>query len=224
MSSLDQRSTEDVRPNFAGMLARASSSEERGRKWLAEDKPASSDEEITSLSYEQALRKHARRPAVDQTSERIDRLATMAAEALEERRKQAKAIEQEPIIEELRKTDNFAAGESAAFNLFDEELPSDTVHFTTPGPQPATEVIKAVETKAVSITLRVSQQEANQLRKRAADAGLTVSAYIRSCVCEADLLRAQVKSALIEMRQAGTQTNFNSSANRHWWGRLVARG
>jgi predicted DNA binding CopG/RHH family protein len=224
MSSLEQRSTEDVRPNFAGMLARASSSEERARKWLAEDESIPSDEEITSLSYEQALRKHARRPSVDQTSERIDRVATMAAEALEERRKQARVIEQEPIIEEPGRSNNFAAAESAAFNLFDEKLPGDTVQFSTPLPQPSTEVIKAAETKAVSVTLRVSQQEANQLRKRAATAGLTVSAYIRSCVCEADLLRAQVKSALIEMRQASTQTNVNSSANRHWWGRLVARG
>jgi hypothetical protein len=44
-----------------------------------------------------------------------------------------------------------------------------------------------------------------QLRKRAADAGLSVSAYLRSCTFDAESLRAQVKDALARLR-AGEST------------------
>lgn len=56
--------------------------------------------------------------------------------------------------------------------------------------------------KAASVTVRFSALEATQLRLRAAEAGLTVSAYLRSCAFEIESLRAQVKSALAEIRLA----------------------
>jgi predicted DNA binding CopG/RHH family protein len=55
--------------------------------------------------------------------------------------------------------------------------------------------------KRASITVRVSQSELAQLRQRAAEAGLTVSAYLRSCTFEAEALRAQVKEALAQLRE-----------------------
>jgi hypothetical protein len=57
------------------------------------------------------------------------------------------------------------------------------------------------ERRAASVTIRLSIAECARLRQRAAEAGLTVSAYLRSCVLEADALRAQVKQALAEMRK-----------------------
>jgi predicted DNA binding CopG/RHH family protein len=59
------------------------------------------------------------------------------------------------------------------------------------------------ERRAASVTIRLSHAECARLRQRAAEAGLTVSAYLRSCVLEADALRAQVKQALAVMRTAG---------------------
>ena len=56
--------------------------------------------------------------------------------------------------------------------------------------------------KCASITIRLSQAECVQLRRRAAEAGLTVSAYLRSCTFEAEALRRQVKDTLIELRKA----------------------
>ena len=72
--------------------------------------------------------------------------------------------------------------------------------------------------KAASVTIRMSQAECAQLRKRAAAAGLTVSAYLRSCTFEAEALRAQVKEALAELR-AGTpdETRTVMHAPRRWW-------
>lgn len=56
--------------------------------------------------------------------------------------------------------------------------------------------------KSASITIRLSQSECTQLHERAAAAELTVSAYLRSCVFEAESLRAQVKEALAQLRPA----------------------
>jgi predicted HicB family RNase H-like nuclease len=57
--------------------------------------------------------------------------------------------------------------------------------------------------KSASITLRVAAEEYEQLQERAAAAHLSVSAYIRSCIFEAESLRAQVKAALVQMLQIG---------------------
>jgi hypothetical protein len=58
--------------------------------------------------------------------------------------------------------------------------------------------------KSASITIRLSQTEGAQLRARAAEAGLTVSAYLRSCTFEVEALRTQVKQALTEFRSAAS--------------------
>ncbi len=56
--------------------------------------------------------------------------------------------------------------------------------------------------KRASVTVRMSEGECAQLQQRAAEAGMTVSAYLRSCTFEAESLRAQVKQALAELRAA----------------------
>jgi hypothetical protein len=72
--------------------------------------------------------------------------------------------------------------------------------------------------RTASVTIRLSDAECVLLRERAAEAGLTVSAYLRSCVLEVDALRAQVKEALEEMRNAGNekaQRQENKEAREH---------
>lgn len=58
--------------------------------------------------------------------------------------------------------------------------------------------------RPASVTVRLSNEESAQLHQRAEEAGLTVSAYVRSCTFEVDALRAQVKATLAEMK-AGTK-------------------
>lgn len=55
--------------------------------------------------------------------------------------------------------------------------------------------------KRASVTVRMSEAECAQLRQRAAEAGMTVSAYLRSCAFEVETLRAQVKQVVAEMRK-----------------------
>ncbi len=59
--------------------------------------------------------------------------------------------------------------------------------------------------KTSSITIRLTQEEEIQLHDRAAAAQLSVSAYLRSCIFEAESLRAQVKEALSQMRSTTTE-------------------
>ena len=61
--------------------------------------------------------------------------------------------------------------------------------------------------KSASITIRMSRAECAQLRQRSAEAGMTVSAYLRSCTFEAEALRGQVKEALAELRAATASGN-----------------
>jgi len=79
------------------------------------------------------------------------------------------------------------------------------------------------ERRAASVTIRLSTAECARLRQRAAEAGLTVSAYLRSCVLEADALRAQVKQALAEMRisRSNEQPQANTPARSSWLGWLL---
>lgn len=67
------------------------------------------------------------------------------------------------------------------------------------------------ERKCASVTVRMSEVEAAQLQQRAAEAGLTVSAYLRSCTFEVEALRAQVKQALTELRATQAVPNVPSS-------------
>ena len=96
----------------------------------------------------------------------------------------------------------------AGFDLVEAALPEES------DPDEASRT----EKKSASITIRMSRAECAQLRKRADAASLTVSAYMRSCILEAETLRAQVKEALAELRAAAPDEGRTSSrATRRWW-------
>jgi hypothetical protein len=90
---------------------------------------------------------------------------------------------------------------------------TSTLHGTTGTPQPETSLQPGKSPSAsirdcrrtASVTIRLSEPECAQLRRRAAEAGLSVSAYLRSCTLEVESLRAQVKEALAELRQSSSK-------------------
>jgi hypothetical protein len=69
----------------------------------------------------------------------------------------------------------------------------------------------------------MSKAECAQLRKRAAEAGLTVSAYLRSCTFEAESLRALVKDTLAQLRPDPPKRKPTASTcpRRSWFGWLL---
>jgi hypothetical protein len=81
--------------------------------------------------------------------------------------------------------------------------------------------------KDASITIRMSKAECAQLHRRAAEAGLTVSAYLRSCTFEAESLRAMVKDTMAQLRSASAQIEsracpgFLVAQAGQWMARLV---
>jgi len=72
--------------------------------------------------------------------------------------------------------------------------------------------------KYASITIRLSQAECAQLRERAAEAGLAVSGYLRSCIFEVESLRGQVKETLAQLRSASPSGRGPAAApDRRFW-------
>jgi hypothetical protein len=150
--------------SFAGLLAALA----LPSRDAADRDPASSGsdvgEDVETLSYERALRAHARYKPVD----RSDWPQTPTTET-------NKAHVKELLAEEpAGRTVPVQAG--AAKEAADRDL------------------------RQASVTIRLSKTEYARLHERAAEAGVTVSAYLRSCTFEAEALRAQVKEALAELR------------------------
>ena len=73
-----------------------------------------------------------------------------------------------------------------------------------------------VALRTASVTIRLSKAECTRLHQRAAEAGVTVSAYLRSCVLEADALRAQVKEALAQIKSAAISPAPASKDRKPW--------
>ena len=160
----------------------------------AERVPAWSDEgladDYATLSYERALRAHARHRSADLPIATSDFSLTQPVDP----------------------------GPSGAREAFPAAAPPAGVTATPQTASSFHEDVQAQTTlglptalgqnlKSASITIRLSKAECAQLRKRAAEAGLTVSAYLRSCTFEAESLRAQVKDALAQLRSDSLKAN-----------------
>lgn len=186
-------------PTFAGLLAALTAPTPR-TAWNNDDLA----DDVATLSYEHALRTHARYkyPAIGESAPRS-----------------------ESIVEPATRTDT-------SQNLNESEIGTAnraiTLGVSESGFASFDNALFERNKKCSSVTIRLSKEECEQLRRRAAQAGLTVSAYLRSCTFEAETLRAQVKEALAELRAAATagkempRTPLRSSRFR-WLGRLVPR-
>jgi hypothetical protein len=151
MSPLSTLPAQKDTSSFASLLASLTSAPKNSSEtW---DDSALLDD-VTTISYEQALQSHRRVPALDP------------------------ARPSSPTPEDP----SFA--NSAASNAIS--------HSGTK------------QRKIASITIRLTKAEEAQLHERAAAAQLSISAYLRSCIFEAESLRAQVKEALSQMKAATT--------------------
>lgn len=133
-------------------------------------------DDLVALSYEQALRTHARyRPP-------------------------ATVLLNSPGGAVIHKT---AKSDSAGFeDLAADESTKSRRAVVYPASSTAGRGAFEERRKTSSITIRLSQADCAQLRARAAGAGFNVSAYLRSCAFEVEDLRAQVKEALAQLREA----------------------
>lgn len=169
-------------PTFAGLLASLTT---------PPPKPAWDDDladDVATLSYESALRTHARyRPVDDAPLPLRASIHSPIADSDEDSAPQPRLA--------------CPAGPEPA-----GKTGSRTVQPTsTPSEQ---------KTKTASITIRMSQAERDQLLRRAAEADMSVSAYLRSCTFEAESLRALVKDTLARLKQTNAQQQ-NLPAQSH---------
>ena len=80
--------------------------------------------------------------------------------------------------------------------------------------------------RTASVTIWMTKTERARLRRRAAESGMTISTYLRSCALEADSLREQVKMALAELKTSAKSGSASEPARprRRWLGRIIKRG
>ena len=155
------------------------------------------EDDIATLSYESALRANARyKPDHSDEWNLPQRIESTAA----------------LVAEEIAARTRTAASETA----------SSEAGKIAVAPTPILDGTR----KRASVTIRMSEAECAQLQQRAAEAGLTVSAYLRSCTFEAEALRAQVKAALAELRTSRPAAKPERVARvswRDWLARLLPR-
>lgn len=172
MPASAQASSPSTVSSFASLLAGLASPKPQADSYW--DNSALADD-VATISYEQALRAHARyRPA------------------------QA-PLDSKPSIP--------PSASAAVINL---DLPPRKPPVAERNPERPAVFCALPPTleegrKSASVTIRLSEAECEQLHKRATEAGLTVSAYLRSCIFEVEALRAQVKDALSQLRSAPTR-------------------
>jgi hypothetical protein len=203
---------------FAGILAAfAAPAKQAGISGDAPRAPAWTDndlaDDVVTLSYERALRARARYRSEAGFADDSDALLTRLPDPESLRAHEALSIAAPPFGPTANQRMVSPAKTDVQAET-DQGLP------TTPDRN----------LKSASITIRLSNAECAQLRKRAAEAGLTVSAYLRSCTFEAESLRALVKDTLAKLRSdngkgdqpAAKQTPSRSIRRslRQWWARF----
>ncbi len=179
---------------FAGMLASlAAPAPKHAPAWNDDDLA----DDVATLSYERALRTHSRY----RSSELNDRALTQIPDP-------------EPM-----------AFQAAYADATPSSAPMATRQAASTEPAVAREPSTALDRnlKRASITIRLSSAECAQLHKRAAEAELTVSAYLRSCTFEAESLRALVKDTLAQLQAAQSTGKPKAApqAKASWFGWLL---
>jgi predicted DNA binding CopG/RHH family protein len=151
--------------SFSALLAALSSPAPKPATAWPDDGLA---DDIATLSYEQALRTHARHRS---NSAPTDRSHTAYQQT-------AQADERSSAVQPLSTREPTCSSTAVRPAGLEEDR------------------------KSASVTIRLGAAESARLHARAAEAGLTVSAYLRSCIFEVEELRAQVKQTLAQMRTA----------------------
>jgi hypothetical protein len=202
---MPQPATTETSPTFAGILAAVALPEQK--RPPARDLDGL-DDDVATFSYERALRAHSRFRKPD-PPDHIDHLKNLA-------------LTQPAPSEPIRIHEVFPAELEPAIEP--EPAPQPSAGTGDPPPEAVRDNATAHgrDLKSASITIRLSKGECAQLRQRAAEAGLTISAYLRSCTVEADLLRAQVKDTMAQMRAEAPKANQEAASafGEFWFGRL----
>lgn len=181
--------------SFAGLLATLASPPREAVDDAAEWSGGDMSDDVVTLSYERALRAHARSRPADASGWPVPQAWRAEASNAEE----AMTLPATRVNEESS-AEAFEARQSTN----DRNL------------------------RSTSVTIRLSKAECARLHRRATEAGVTISAYMRSCTFEAETLRAQVKAVLVELKAAASKEKPVAPAKERrfsfgWLARLLTR-
>ncbi|MDR3774796.1 MAG: hypothetical protein P4L26_15685 [Terracidiphilus sp.] len=203
--------TSPTSPTFAGLLAALaspSSSSDRQPAWSSDDLA----DDVATLSYERALRAHSRYRSPDLADRSLTQPAEPLPDPVLDVPPAGDSALQSSAVELEAATDATTAQDRDQHQIQDrlQDQSQDQSHDRN--------------LKSASITIRLSRDECAQLRLRAAEAGLTVSAYLRSCTFEAESLRAMVKDTLAQLRaEPGNESRTASTPTGHRWPQWLGR-
>ena len=148
---------------------------------------------------------------------------------------QATAVPSRPDVLQNRAAKRGTTGGQAyplqsAIEVMDAESPGSQLELL--------QAFGQLDQRRTIVSVRLTEGEFACLRDRAEESGISVSAYMRSCVVDAEQLRAQVKRALAEMRSlsastdgapgialaaSNRKTGDSNGWNTHDWFRLALR-
>ena len=148
-------------------------------------------DDVATLSYESALKAHARYRSPQVSDQSLTQPTDSQSFWYEEASPAASETAPQPVAPSTASLGPIANHETTS-------TPDQESSFHRAAPYER-------NLKDASITIRMSKAECAQLHRRAAEAGLTVSAYLRSCTFEAESLRAMVKDTLAQLRSVTTQ-------------------
>ena len=189
-------------PTFAGLLAALAAPSAAAANQAAAWREDGLADDVATLSYERALRTHARYRSTEPDD--CDLTHSVNPEVLR-------------FCEALPDGSDTGAQSASANEV--SPLPVDEAPEITAGSPKAPDR----NLKCASVTIRLSKAECDQLHRRAAEAGLTVSAYLRSCTFETESLRALVKDTLAQLRTGQAPANHPVTASvRRGWRRWMA--
>jgi hypothetical protein len=186
--------------SFASLLAGfAASTDKTGERSRSQQVSAhwnddALEEDVATISYEQALRTHTRTrpPFVRDLPDSTESLPSVSDPGLP----------YDVLSPNTRKPPESVSPAEGGIGAWSSDTEA-CLPGTAAEPGFAVPIDPRVENrKSASITIRLSKPECSQLHQRAAAAGLSVSAYLRSCIFEAESLRAQVKETLAQLRSA----------------------
>jgi hypothetical protein len=231
--------------SFAGLLASLTgpksgvhgdrSSSQGSKKSASDWNDDDLADDAVTLSYENALRTHGRYRALDSADRsvmqpagdnlgRIDSYELAPVEPAQEQQAPRLSGVAQPSGGKKHPSGAEAHGEFETLAARLKSCPDTRRNPSATGQtaRPACTLLQR-NLKSASITIRLSKEEAEQLHMRAAEAGLTVSAYLRSCTFEAERLRAMVKDTMAQLKAAtseGKQAARPHSPLGRWLSRL----
>jgi hypothetical protein len=193
----------------------------RFQAWAGTQTAPSHRDEVRELTYEEAI-KASRHRSSSSRAATVSPLSAVKAAPLPEHKEPAKPKKRKTQQQKQRtKTKRVSHRE---VNLvappegkpaFRQVLSESIAALPVVVPQSA-----AIAQRAASLSIRVSAKEQALIKARAAEAGLTVSAYLRQCALEVELLRAQLQQALAARPQHFMPTQLPSVAAPGLFARL----